>query len=245
MIDSLLKEYNSSNNNSTLDNYNLKELIDLYVTYSRPKYFKEHSNMEEILSYLSSYILNNLTKGSFLEIMDMYTKLMMMVIELEEQRESNDNIIRIRSNNLEDEFFLENESKSFGLEKEFFVQKYRKELDTFKEYGALYKKIVNLLDAFQKSVLSYLNEYVKELDESQQSNLLKTINERIEKNSIEILKRIELRQNKKKIELQSRFNEIPISKIYEQLDTSYLTKQNYVYKNFQAILEDLYKTNNK
>lgn len=232
-------------NKSTLDNYSLKELMELYTTYARPKYFKEHSNMEEILNYISSYIMEHLSNNYFLNIMDLYTKLMVELIDLEQVNESNDSIIRIRNDKLENEFFLEMSAKSFGKDKDSYIRDYKKELDHFKEDSVLYKKILELLDSFQKNILTYLNLYTEQLTITERDSILKEIKKVIEQNSLEIIKRIKLRQDKKRIELESKFKELPISQIYDNLDTTFLREQNYVYKNFQSILEDLYKKNQK
>ena len=74
--------------------------------------------------------------------------------------------------------------------------------------------------------------------------MLKEINKKVEENSLEIIKRIELRQDKKRLEIQSRLHDIPMSLIYEKLDISYLREQNYVYSHFQGTLNDLSKNSN-
>ena len=238
MIDSLLNESKNNNQKSALDNYSIKELIDLYITYARPKYFIEHNNMRDILEYISLYVINNLLKNSFVDNLDLYTKLMMEIHNLEDMIESTNNIIRIRDYNLQDDFFLEMQSKTFKLDKEIYIEKYQEELYNFKNYNALYKQILTLLDNFQKNMLLSLNNYIDTLPNEEKNNLLIDINKKIEENSLEINNRIELRQDRKKLELQSRFKDISVSELFDSLDTTYLKEQNYVFNQFQGVLKD-------
>ena len=247
MINNIFNNYEGSSNGfvSTLDSYSINDLVNLYITYSRTKYFIENDNMEEILKYISTYIVKNLSKLSFLEIMDLHSKMMLETIDVEKMMKSNKNIVNIRTSNLEDDFFLEMEAKTFNMDKDSFERKYRDEINYFKKNDGIYETIYKLLDKFQKDIFIYLNNYANELSVTDRNELLIEINKTIEKNSSEIIKRIEFRQDKKKIEIHSKFRDLPMAEIYEKLDPTFLEQQNYVYLNFQSVLSDLNKGNSK
>ena len=70
------------------------------------------------------------------------------------------------------------------------------------------------------------------------------INEIIENNSLEIVKRNEMRKNKRVIDIQSKMRDISTFEIFSMLDTTTLKNKNYVYGSFQAALIKQ-KNNNK
>ena len=245
MMDSLLNDYKNNNQKSALDNYSINDLMELYITYARPKYFREHGNMGDILKYISSYIIDNMTKNYFLNNLDLYAKLMIELIKLENMIESTDNIIRIRNYNLQDEFFLGFEANTYKTDKDTFKDNYQKELDHIIDNNNLYKQILQLMDTFQKDMLLKLNDYIDTLSDIEKDNLSLDINKKIDENSLEIIKRIELKQDKKRLELHSRFKDISISELLDSLDITYLKEQNYVYSNFHELLNNLSIKNNK
>lgn len=247
MVDGLINNNDNSNIGfvSTLDSYSINELVNLYITYSRVKYFIEHDNMDEILDYISSYIVNNLSKLSYLETMDLYSKIMIEVLDLEKMMESNKNIVQIRTNNLKDEFFLEMEAKTYNMNKDIFVEKYKRDLSYFKRFDGIYERIHDLLDKFQKDIFRYLNTTISNLSIDERDKLLKEINSIVDQNSLEIIKRIEIKHDKKKMAIHSKFSDSSPEELYDKLDTFKLEHQNYVYLNYQAILNDLSKGNSK
>ncbi len=244
MIDGLLKEYNLGKGEqfiSALDNYTLKELVDIYLIYARPKYFKEHKNMGEILNYISSYMLKKVMEVSFIETMDIYAKLLENIVDIERLIKNNENIVNIRNYNLKDEFFIHNESKTFEIEEDKFLKEYTMGLNRAKENVILYKTIFDILDKFQKQYFSYLDEYVESMNYNEKLVALNDINKKIEANSLEITKRIELKHNKKLAEIKTQ--ELPLDKIIDMFNTTKLDYQNYVYSNYQEVLKENLKNN--
>lgn len=247
MIENLLNECNSLNEKqkSILDNYSLKDLFDLYITYAKPKYFKNHKNMKDILNYISSYIINNFSKNDFLENMNLYSKILVELINIEDIIKATNNIINIRTQNLKDDFFLEFEAKTYNLKKAEYIKKYEKELNDFKIDFIYYKEIANLLDNLQKELFNYINNYIEQLDDEDKKIFLQKINAQIEDNYIEIVRRMELKQDKKRLNIESRFKDISVSELLNSLNTTYLDQQNYVYINFQNVIKELLNKKNK
>lgn len=248
MINNFLNNYENSNKGfvSTLDSYSINELINLYITYSHAKYFIEHDNMEEILNYISSYIIRNLPNLSFLEVGELYSKISVKEKDIKKALENNRNIITNILYESKNEFYIEFNAKAKGMDVETYKENRNKELKVYKEFEEQWTPVHSILNTFKNDILSYLNIYVCSISETEKDSLLKEINKAIEDNSRKIKNGMELRLDKKKVAIQSRFKDVQeMNDLYEKMNTSELEQQNYIYLNFQSVLNSLNKGNSK
>ena len=240
--------FNSSNNSfvSTLDTYSIDQLVNLYIEYSHAKYFKEHDNMEEILNYISSYILKNLPKLSFLEIGDIYSKIAVKENDIKESIESNKNIINSILFESGHKNILEANAKAKSMDVETYKNKRNQDLKVCEQFEEEWKPIYSLLNTFKMDILSYMNVFICSVSDADKVSLMREINETIESNSVKIKKGAELRQDRKKLEIQSRFMDLnEMKKLYDSMNTTSLEQQNYIYLNFKSVLNSLSKGNSK
>ena len=240
--------FNSSNNSfvSTLDTYSIDQLVNLYIEYSHVKYFKEHDNMEEILNYISSYIIKNLPNLTFLEIGDIYSKIAVREKDIKESIESNKNIINSILFESGHKNILEANAKAKSMDVETYKEKRNQDLKIGEIFEEEWEPIYMLLNTFKMDILSYMNVVVCSVSDDEKELLLQEINETIENNSIKIKKGAELRQDRKKLEIQSRFMDLnEMKKLYDSMNTTSLEQQNYIYLNFKSVLNSLSKGNSK
>ena len=240
--------FNSSNNSfvSTLDTYSIDQLVNLYIEYSHVKYFKEHDNMEEILNYISSYIIKNLPNLTFLEIGDIYSKIAVREKDIKESIESNKNIINSILFESGHKNILEANAKAKSMDVETYKEKRNQDLKIGEIFEEEWEPIYMLLNTFKMDILSYMNVFVCSVSDDEKELLLQEINETIENNSIKIKKGAELRQDRKKLEIQSRFMDLnEMKKLYDSMNTTSLEQQNYIYLNFKSVLNSLSKGNSK
>ena len=248
MTNILLNRYDSSNKefSSTLDNYSINELVNLYINYFHSRYFMEHDNMEEILNYISSYVLKKLPNLSFIEIVNIYSEISVKANDILEALDNNQNRINSILYESNNNFILEQNAKTKNIDIEKYKKERTTELNLCEEFKEQWTPIYSTIDLFKKDIISYLNMYVCSVPDEEKEILLQQINEVIEENSAEISKGIELRQNKKKLNLHSKFKSLnEIIEIYEKMDTSKLEQQNRIYLNFKTILADKIEKKNK
>ena len=247
MGNELLNEFGNSNKkiNSTLDTYSIDELVNLYITYSHAKYFAEHENMEEILNYISSYIIKNISKLSFLEMMNLYSKLAVKEKDIEKLIKNNRNIANGILYESKRRFLLESNAKAKGVDVDKYIDNRNKELEVCEQFEVQWTPIYSLIDVFKNDILSCLNIYVCSGSTDKEA-LLQEIRNVVEDNSRRIKEGIQLRCDKKKIALHSRFKDIKeMSEVYDKMDTSQLEEQNNVYLNFIDVLKHLSNGNSK
>ena len=241
--------FNSSNNSfvSILDTYSIDQLVNLYITYCTVKEFKEHDNMEEKLNHISSYILKNLPKLSFLEIGDIYSKIAVKEKDIKESIfESNRNIINGILSEFDNKYILEANAKAKSMDVETYKNYRNQRLKVCEQSNEEWKPIYSLLNTFKMDILSYMNVFICSVSDADKVSLMREINETIESNSIKIKKGAELRQDRKKLEIQSRFADLnEMKELYEKMDTTSLEQQNYIYLNFKSVLNSLSKGNSK
>ena len=103
-FDTLLEEIENQ-----LSVLNLKDLVDLYLNYSAVNYLK-NNYMNSLLNLIIQNIKVKLPHTQSIEIMDIYASLFDSMLSLEDNIQSYKNIIKVRSYNLTDEFFLRNKS---------------------------------------------------------------------------------------------------------------------------------------
>ena len=235
---------NSSNSfASTLDTYSIDQLVNLYIEYSHVKYFKEHDNMEEILNYISSYIIKNLPNLTFLEIGDIYSNIAVREKDIKESIESNKNIINSILFESGHKNILEANAKAKSMDVETYKEKRNQDLKIGEIFEEEWEPIYMLLNTFKMDILSYMNVVVCSVSDDEKELLLQEINETIENNSIKIKKGAELRQDRKKLEILIRF--MDLDEIKMLMNTTSLEQQNYIYLNFKSVLNSLSKGNSK
>ena len=115
---------------------------------------------------------------------------------------------------------------------------YEKEINYYVNNGIYLDKSFHNMDLLLSNVFNYINEKISKLDLDSKKELLMHINNIILDNSLEIIKRNELRRNKKFIDIRSKMIDKSTYEIFNMLDTTKLKNMNYVYSNFQSILND-------
>lgn len=245
MRNNLLNEYENSNKqfNSTLDTYSMQQLITFYIEYAHVKQFEQHENMEEILNYMSSYIIKNLPKLSFIEILDIYSKI--AVKEKEILTGLQDNKHRINGILFESvrKKYQEQNAKSKGMTVEDYKIHRNSDLREFEDFIMRWTPIYSLVSLFRKDILSYLNTYVCSVSDVEKEDLLNDINIVVEENSKKIDEGTELKNDRKKRELYSRFKSN--EEMFKIMNTSELEEQNNICLNYIDVLNNLYKGNSK
>ena len=242
MVENLIKNYNNSDNNefnSYIEGLNLKGLVNFYLKCSNHLYFKKYNNINEILEVVFNNIKQKYNSVSILELIDIYTNIFTETLNVEESIESNNNIIDVRKMNLEDNFFIEYETKKNNLERSDFIDKYTRSLDYYEENALYLKTVFSFIDKLQQEIVDYLDDVISKLSNEEKHVLLIKINEIIEKNYQEIIERNEIRKNRKTIDIHSKMKEIPTFEIFNMLDTSMLKNKNYVYSSFQSMLKQV------
>ena len=242
MVENLIKNYNNSENNefnNYIEGLNLSGLVNFYLKCSNHLYFKKYNNIGDILELIFDNIKKKLNSVSILELMDIYTNIFTETLNIEESIESNNNIINVRNANLKDDFFIEYESKRSNLDRNEFIERYTRSLDYYENNAIYLKNVFSFIDKLQQEMVNYLDGVISKLSNEEKHILLIKINEIIEKNSLEIIERNEIRKNRKTVDIHSKMKEIPTFEIFNMLDTTMLKNKNYVYSNFQSMLKQV------
>ena len=240
MVENLIRNYSDNSDNDLkkyLEGLNLSGLVSFYLKCSNHLYFKKYASISNILELIFSAIKNKFDSVSVLELMDIYTDVFTESLNIEGSIESNNNIINVRKMNLKDSFFIDYESKRKNLERSKFVDEYTKSLDYYETDVLYLKSVFSFVDALQQEMLDYIELVMSKLSNDEKHMLLIQVNEIIEKNSLEIIERNEIRKNRKTIDIHSKMKEIPTFEVFNMFDTTNLKNKNYVYSNFQAYLK--------
>ena len=241
MIENLIRDY-SSNQNNNLNNYieglDLNGLVNFYLKCSNHLFFQKYNTaMDDILILIYNQIMNKLKETSLLDIIEVYFNIFNESLYIEDSIEANQNIINVRRYNLNDDFFLEYESKRHNISRLEFIENYQKGLEYYEEDSLYLKSVFGYLDKLQNAILEYLDTIISKLSEEERHIYLIKINEIIEDNSLEIIRRNEIRKNRKAVDIESKMREISTFEIFSMLDTTTLKNKNYIYGNFQAALK--------
>ena len=249
MIERLINSYNEGLNNdleSIIDTIPLNDIVDIYIKYTNPVYIQNKKNISKSLNLICNKILLKLESVSLEELIDLYINVFIEEIFIEDSIDGYKNILKVRNCNLKDEFFIEFESKKQNIGRDEFLNKYIKSLDFYNESLEYHNESFHFLDTLQKGILSFINEKINNCLNDELLVILRNINNKIEFNSNEIIKRNELRKNKKAIDIQRRISETPTIEIFCMLDTTNLKHKNYIYNSLQAsIMDKLDNTKNK
>lgn len=232
-IDNLL-----NNLNLELQKLEFKDLVELYLKYSNIYYVLNCDSMNKILDIIYDNVMSKFKSVSLMKIIDLYTIVFNSTIKVDESIEACKSRIHARISILNDEVELEHLVKSQAKgSPEKFINNYKNESVIFQKELSYYQKSFDFQDKLQQAFITYLDENLDKINEQQNSNLLSTINRRIEDNSREILKRNDLLSNKTLLDVRRRFrDDTSLYEIRESLDTTTLRNNNYVYENYKEIL---------
>ena len=209
---------------------NLKELVDLYLKYSAINYLK-NNYMNSLLNLIIQNIMAKLPYTQSIEIMDIYANLYDCMLSLEENIQSFSNLIKARTYNLNDEFFLQN--KSSKNTNPNFIENYKKELESFQETHDLSISSFNYLDKVQIIIIDILESKINNLTSDEMENLIREVNKRIELYSSQIEYKKKLLNNKRALELEIRLRGLNSYDIAETLNYVKLENKLEVYVNYQ------------
>lgn len=234
-FDTLLEEIENQ-----LSVLNLKELVDLYLKYSAVNYLK-NNYMNSLLNLIIQNIKVKLPHTQSIEIMDIYASLFDSMLSLEDNIQSYKNIIKVRSYNLTDEFFLRNKSsKNINPS---FLENYKKELEGFQEFHDLSISSFNYLDKVQVIIMDTLESKINELTSLEKENLIRDVNKRIELCFHKLNFQQNLLKNSKALEIEIRLNGLNSYNILENFNSQSIRNKLTVYESYQSkLLEDRKKT---
>ena len=246
MVESLIRNYSKSEDNSLVNYVNgldLNGLVTFYLKCSNHLYFQRYDSIDSILELIYQKIVDKIGDLSLLDTMEVYLKIFNESLAIEDSIEASQNIISVRKYNLKDNFFIKYESERKKMSEQQFIENYHKGLDYYENDLLILKNVFSYLDKLQNYLLELLDNKIETLSEEERIAYLIKINNIIEENSIEIIKRNEIKKNRRAVDIQSRMNEISTFEIFSMLDTTNLKNKNYVYMNFQEALKRKYNKN--
>ncbi len=214
---------------------NLKDLVDLYLKYSAINYLK-HNYMNSLLNLIIQNIETKLPLAMPIEIMDIYANLYDSMLSLDDNIQSFNNIIKARTYNLNDEFFLKKKTSDY-------LENYKKELDSFQETHDLFNSSLNYLDKLQEIIMDILESKITELSLTDKETLIREINKRIELYESKLSFQRNLLKNPKALELEIRLNGLNSYNILENFNFQSIRNRLYIYDSYQSkLLEDKKKS---
>jgi len=235
MIENLIKEYDSKNNNNLsnfIEGLNLNGLVNFYLKCSNHLYFQKYNNIGNMLEYVYKIIKNKLSSVTIIELMGIYTNIFIEALNIEESINANNNIVRVRTASLKDDFFLNFEPKRRKMSREQFIDMYTREMDYYEKDSLYLKSVFSFVDKLQQEIADYIDNAISKLSDEEKNILLIRVNEIIENNSLKI---IEENESKTRIiDIYSKMKEIPTFEISNISDTK--KYENYVYESFRGSL---------
>lgn len=186
-----------------LNNLTSKELIDLYINYSRVSFMMINPKpIEALLEIIYNVLESSLNRLSIPELIDLITVVSNQILRVNSNINSNTNIINARTSNLKNDFFITNEARNKNISKEKFISNYENEIQGYISnlefcHASFYflNKISSLLD-------SKIVEKIDNLNDLEKDNLLVILNYKIEEISNLILRVDELCNNRVARELE-------------------------------------------
>lgn len=248
MIGRMIDNYNEDIDNELenyLSNLSLQEIISLYIKFSNPVYLSNKKNMFKSLNLMYSNVAKKMNSVSLFNLIDLYTNIYLEILYFEDSIEGLKNIINARNGNLEDDFIVEYEAKRQNISKDEFIKRYTESINKISVNLINLNETFKYLDSLQKGIQSYINNEIDNLSIEESKLLFKQINDKIEENSQEILKRNDLRRNKKAADIQARILETPTFDIFNLFDTTSLKNELNIYKKYQVIIYDKISNINK
>ena len=197
----------------------LKELMEIYLYYSKPNRLKKNY-MNNLLILIYEIITERLSQFKSIDVVDNYVELCNSIIALNDNIQSYQNIIQVRTYNLEDDFFLSNQATRSHKSIEKFIKNYQEEIETFKDILDVAKSSNNYLEKLKLNIQDYLDSLVNNLTEEEKKELIQEINKRIDVHSQKLLYQKRLLSNRKVFDIEMRLSNIDTSNIQEKFDFS-------------------------
>lgn len=234
-FDSLYEEFLES-----LNSMSAKELLGLFIQYTSINSLDENKNIHEFLGILYEVYLEKIEKLSFLETLELYVEIFNKVYGLDLEMSKTKNILNTRIYNLEDDYYIEREANKSRVTKEEFLKKYRDNLETFKQDIDKYNRVFVYMDCLQNDMLIELERKIVSLQNNENKEEITTVtrelNEKIETNSEEILKRRKFLRDKDAIDRFAKLNEVSIYELVDSLDYSELDNEVTIYESYRNTL---------
>ena len=240
MINSLIREYdekNLENLENLVLNLPLEKLIEVYIEGIRVNLFKKYDYMSEILNIIKKNITIKVSSLDLLDLIKVYITIFDLMINVEDENKTNQNIIDVRELNLKHDFYIDYYSKKNNCSRSEFIDKYTKQLDYYIEISIYLKRMLSNVDELQLAIFNQIEKKIDNLSSEERQDYLIKINDIILANLEEINQRIDRIKNRKLIELEARISYRLIADIYESLDPTKLKRENYVYESIRGTLE--------
>jgi len=180
-----------------LTNLNSKELIDLYINYSRVSFMMINPTpIEALLEIIYNVLESSLNRLSISDLIDLITIVSNQILRVNSNINSNTNIINARTSNLKNDFFITNESRNKKISKEKFISNYENEIQAYISNLEFCHASFYFLNRISTLLDSKIVEKIDNLTDIEKDNLLIVLNSKIEEFSNLILRVDELFNNK-------------------------------------------------
>ena len=210
----------------------LKELLEIYIYYSKPNRLK-NNYMNNLLILIYEVITERLSQFKSIDIVDNYVELCNSIIALNDNIQSYQNIIQVRTYNLEDNFFISNQAIRSHKSIEKFIKNYQEEIETFKDTLDISKSSNNYLEKLKLNIQDYLDSLINNLTEEEKKELIQEINKRIDVHSRKLLYQKRLLSNRKVFDIEMRLSNIDPSNIQDKFDFSNLNNRLTIYEDYR------------
>ena len=171
----------------------------------------------------------------------MHADLFSSMLSLEDNIQSYKNIIRVRTYNLADPFFISNKLEKTNQEQEVFIQEYKEEIETFNQTLKISQSSFNYLDKLHNLFMEYLDNKIVSLSIDERNSLIRDLNKRIELYFSRITYQKNLLNNKTALELEIRLKGLNSYDIAENFNFDKLKNKLEVYEDYQNKLLELSK----
>ncbi len=210
----------------------LKELLEIYIYYSKPNRLK-NNYMNNLLILIYEVITERLSQFKSIDVVDNYVELCNSIIALNDNIQSYQNIIQVRTYNLEDNFFISNQAIRSHKSIEKFIKNYQEEIETFKDTLDISKSSNNYLEKLKLNIQDYLDSLINNLTEEEKKELIQEINKRIDVHSRKLLYQKRLLSNRKVFDIEMRLSNIDPSNIQDKFDFSNLKNRLIIYEDYR------------
>ena len=213
----------------------LKELIKIYLFYSKPNKLKDNY-MNNLLILIYEAIENRLKNFKTIDLIDNYAELFDSILTLSDSIQSYQNIINVRTYNLNDDYYVESQAMKSRKSVEEFKQDYQREIDSFQDILNSSNSSYNYLNKLEESINNYLNNLICNLNKEENNELIMELNKRIEIYSQKLIYQKKILTNKKALEIEMRLNNINASNIQDKFSYDNLKNKLIIYEDYQSKL---------
>lgn len=210
----------------------LKELMEIYLYYSKPNRLKKNY-MNNLLILIYEIITERLSQFNPIDVVDNYVELCNSIIALNDNIQSYQNIIQVRTYNIEDDFFINNQAMRSHKSIEKFIKNYQEEIESFKDILDVSKSSNNYLEKLKLNIQDYLDSLINNLTEEEKKELIQEINKRIDVHSQKLLYQKRLLSNRKVFDIEMRLSNIDPSNIQDKFDFSNLKNRLTIYEDYR------------